>query len=274
MKNLLDMSKRVMEDAISAFNPTHIVAMVSGGKDSTCSYQVLKELGYKADLIIHGNTRTGLQGTTQFVIDNYSDDGPDFAIADAGTTYEDKVLDKGFFGTGPSSHVWAYRFLKKDHFNRVMSREIRKRRPGYRVMLVTGARRSESAERAKHLQPFTLEPQNKNNAWVPIIIDWTQEDRDQYLHSRKCEINPVAKALCRSGECMCGTMQSKAERIEAAMYDPQWGEWLDKLEAEVIEKHGYGWGVKPTKPIKQVSVPVSNFFQPMCTDCTTKIEQT
>ena len=50
-------------------------------------------------------------------------------------------------------------------------------------------------------------------------------------------INPVAIELCRSGECMCGTMQTQAERREASAIYPEWGSWLSELEREVIARH-------------------------------------
>ena len=76
-----------MESAIANYQPTHIVAMVSGGRDSAAAYGIADEMGLPIDLILHGNTRTGIQETTEFVIDHYGKKRPDFAVADAGDAY-------------------------------------------------------------------------------------------------------------------------------------------------------------------------------------------
>ena len=63
---------------------------------------------------------------------------------------------------------------------------------------------------------------------------------------------------------MCGTMQSQADRTEASVIYPEWGEWLNELEARVNKKFPWKWGQSPT---------ISHFngqqdlFQPMCADC-------
>lgn len=250
--------------AIAAeFDPTHIVSMVSGGRDSAASHAVAMELGLKIDLVIHGNTRCGIPQTTEWVRGQHGHAAYGYAEADAGTAYEDYVIRKGFFGKGRPAHGFAYRILKATPFRKVISKEIRQGRRDHRVMLINGARKDESENRKKNLQPVRKDPAAPNNLWTNIIHDWTAEDRDDYLQSRNIEINPVAKALCRSGECMCGTMQSKAERVEAAAIYPKWGNWLEDLEAEARRLHGFGWGEVAPKSSSQMRFD----FQPMCTDC-------
>ncbi len=259
----LESSQQIFRDAVEMFNPTHIVSMVSGGKDSAASDEVARELGVKIDLVIHGNTRCGIPETTEFVRAKY---GPksDYAEADAGTAYESYVMRKGFFGVGIAAHGFSYRILKADPFRATISRLLRKRQRGVRVMLLNGARKDESENRKKHLQKWRLDPARKNNLWVNLIHDWSQTERDAYLVSRKVPINPVAVQLCRSGECMCGTMQSKAERAEASALYPCWGKRLNELEAEAIKQHGFGWGDQFPRTRKACQ---QTEFQPMCKDC-------
>lgn len=261
-------SSEIIKKAIAEFNPTHIVSMVSGGKDSAASDQVARELGLKIDFVIHGNTRAGIRETSDFVRNTYGKLG-DFVEADAGTAYEDYVLRKGFFGKGIGAHAFAYRVLKATPFRKAISHNIRQGKKGVRVLLLNGARKDESENRQKHLQEFRQDPAMPGNIWVNIIHDWTQEDRDQYLDSRGTPINPVAVQLCRSGECMCGTMQSKQERAEAAALYPSWGNWLTCLEREAMELHGYGWGDPFPKPRGTAQ---GDLFQPMCKDCVARGE--
>jgi len=79
----IDSSVQILRDAIDQFNPTHIVSMVSGGKDSAASDQVARELGAKIDFVIHGNTRCGIPETSEFVREVYGSKG-EYVEADAG----------------------------------------------------------------------------------------------------------------------------------------------------------------------------------------------
>lgn len=262
----LTSSDDILRQALDGFQPTHIVSMVSGGKDSACSDAVARELGAKIDLVMHGNTRCGIPQTSEFVRETYGKLG-EYVEADAGTAYEDYVLRKGFFGRGIGAHGFSYRVLKATPFRKAVSKHIRQGRRNIRVLLLNGARKDESENRRKNLELFRQDPANPGNIWVNLIHHWSQEDRDDYLASRNVPINPVAKALCRSGECMCGTMQSRAERAEAAVLYPEWGRWLDGLEAEAIKRHGFGWG--DSFPKKRDTKQVET-FQPMCKDCGVK----
>lgn len=263
MARAISSSIRLMESAIANYQPTHIVAMVSGGRDSAAAYAIAEEMGLPVDLILHGNTRTGIPDTTQFVTDYYGNRRQDFALADAGNAYERYVMRKGFFGKGRSAHNYSYRILKADPFRAAISRLIRHGKRGIRVMLLNGARASESENRRINLPRTRMD---KGNMWVNICHDWTNGARDAYLASRDVPINPVANVLCRSGECMCGTMQTNGDRIEAAAFYPSWGNWLNDLEATVKAKHGFGWG--DTGP-EYKDPRQDDLFQPMCAGCAT-----
>lgn len=248
-----------------AMQPDYVVSMVSGGKDSAASHAAALEIGIKIDLVIHGNTRCGIPQTSEFVEATYGRGPWGFAVADAGTAYEDYAQRKGFFGQGIAAHGFAYRVLKATPFRKVISKELRQRRRGVKVMLLNGARKDESENRRANLQRTRSDPAAPGNTWVNVIHNWTQDERDMYLAERKIAINPVAKALCRSGECMCGTMQTKQERAEASVLYPEWGRWLDALEADVRAKHGFGWGDK--FPRARRDPFQTDMFQPMCSDC-------
>jgi len=262
----LELSAQRLKTAMEEFQPTHIVSMVSGGYDSAAADAVARELGLNIDLVMHGNTRCGIPQTTDFVRERYGALG-EYVEADAGNAYEEYVLRKGFFGKGIAAHGYAYRILKATPFRKSVSKHIRQGKRNVRVMLLNGARKDESENRQKHLQPFRRDPASPNNMWVNVIHDWDKETRDAYLRMRHTPCNPVARELCRSGECMCRTMQTVQERMEAAAIYPEWGNWLNDLEAEARKLHGFGWGEPFPKPIdtRQAALPLD--FQPMCKDC-------
>src|SRR3569832_2185002 len=100
MNNLLDTSKEIIDRAIVEYNPYAIVLMLSGGDDSMTALHVAKQLGVKVDFIIHGVTGTGIQQTNDFVKSVAATEKATYIEADAGNSYIDFVLRKGFFGVG------------------------------------------------------------------------------------------------------------------------------------------------------------------------------
>jgi len=264
LASVMRLSCERYEQTVKEYRPTHRVAMVSGGRDSAAELELALDMGIKIDLILHVRTGTGIQETTDFVTDYYGNLGPDFAIADAGTAYEEYVMRKGFFGIGRTAHNYAYRILKATPMRKAISREIRQGKRDVRVFLLNGARKLESDNRQKNLQDTRRDPACPGNIWVNLIHDWSTDDRDRYLRLRETPINPVAIQLCRSGECMCGTMQSQQSRWEAAAVYPEWGAWLNDLEQRAKRKHGWGWGETMPKPADPRQM---DMFSPMCIGC-------
>ena len=250
-----------IERVQAEIQPTHTVLTVSGGRDSAAEVEFAMEMGLKVDLILHCRTGTGIRQTTDFVVDHYGNVGPDFVVADAGDAYERYVMRKGFFGVGKQAHNFSYHVLKADPMRKAISQHIRKGKRGVRVMLLNGARALESDNRRINLKEVRLD---KGNHWVNLIHDWSDGDRDRYLRLRQTPINPVAVALCRSGECMCGTQQTLQARAEAAALYPEWRDWINDLERRVMAKHGWGWGVPMPKPADPNQVEM---FTPLCMGC-------
>lgn len=255
------LSSERIDRVLAEVKPTHIIATVSGGRDSAAEVEVALEMGIKIDLILHCRTGTGIPETTKHVVDHYGNLGPDFVMADAGDAYEAYVMRKGFFGVGKQAHNFSYHLLKADPMRKAISRNIRKGRRGIRTIILNGARALESENRRLNLPETRLD---KGNLWVNIIHDWSSGDRDSYLDLKGTPINPVAIQLCRSGECMCGTQQSKQARGEAAAIYPEWGAWLNDLEKRAKAKHGWGWGEPMPKPVDPRQI---DMFQPLCIGC-------
>jgi 3'-phosphoadenosine 5'-phosphosulfate sulfotransferase (PAPS reductase)/FAD synthetase len=261
--DLIRSSKEIFTEAVRFYKPRAIVGMFSGGDDSLTMLHVAQELGIKFTAIIHGDTKTGIPQTTDFAKAEVSRLGHRLIIADAGTSYVDYVMRKGFFGKGNGAHAFSYNVLKANHFKSAVSNELRKGRSGYRVLFINGARRLESERRKKTMvSPYRVE-NNKLNIWVNLINEWDKHDTVDYLEGNNIQRNPVSIKLCRSGECMCGTMQTEGDRTEASYFFPEWGKWLDELEKAVKEKHGFGWNDTFPKKMKEAK----ETFQPMCTGC-------
>jgi len=268
---LLLKSKQIIDFAISEYKPKAIVMMVSGGDDSITAYNVAKQLGIKIDFVIHGNTRTGIEQTTDFTIKAVEQMNDRLLIADAGNAYEKYVLRKGFFGLGETAHTFSYHVLKSEHFSKTVSKNLRKRKRNFPILFLNGARKSESKRRERIMQkPIRFGESTPNDIWVNIINDWHKEDCLNYLEGNSINRNPVSKLLCRSGECMCGTMQNYEARAEASHCFPEWGKWIDNLEKEVLKKFPWRWGENISKKHLMEKAGQQNMFpdfQPMCTGC-------
>ena len=270
MSNLLEQSAEIVNQAIADIQPYATIAMISGGNDSMAAYQVAKRLGVQIDFIMHGRTGTGIPATTEFVRAFAASEGVAYIEADAGPAYEQYVLRKGFFGRGVQAHTFAYHELKHKPFRKAISANIRQGKKGRPVVLLNGARVAESANRAKNLNEPVRVDDTKTNYWVNVIHHWDKQQRDEFLADCGAPCNPVTREMCRSGECLCGTMQDKGVRAEAIALYPDWGRWLTNLENEVYARgFTWGWGddVPKSFTAEKAGQMVFSDFAPMCHSC-------
>lgn len=276
MNNLIESSKEIFQYASEAYKPKAIIMMLSGGDDSMCAYHVAKSIGIKFDCVVHGNTRTGIKDTTDFVRKEVERMGDIYLEADAGTSYEDYVMRKGFFGIGEMAHSYSYHILKWTFFRKAISENIRHRRRDFPIMFINGARRQESERRKKTMiSPYKVDPKMKNNIWVNIINEWpSRHDCVDFLEGNGIKRNPVSINLCRSGECMCGTMQSIGDYNEAKFHYPEWGRRMDELRQRVRTKFPWDWGENINKyHLAEMNGQLRMDFQPMCIGCKMNYEQ-
>jgi len=265
-------SKKIWRNAIADVNPTYTVVAFSGGNDSLATYYTAKQLGIAIDAILHVNTQTGIQEVSQYVREFAHREKCTYIEADAGAAYENYVLRKGYFGRGNTAHTYAYHVLKAGPLRKALSQHFRKGKQGVRIALLNGARTEESKRRAKGKPDSINKDPSGENYWVSLIHTWTKAERDDYLGGiPNLFSNPVTKNLCRSGECFCGTMQTKAEIAEAEFYYPEWSKKMRTLEARVLAKgFTWGWGddVNDIKAqIDDGAQVLFNDFAPMCVDC-------
>ena len=273
----IESSKDIIDRAIMDYQPYAVCLLFSGGSDSLTALHVCQELGVKIDFIIHGVTGTGIQQTTDFVRKVAHQSGIKYLEANAGDAYTDYVLRKGFFGVGKNAHEFTYHLLKAGPFRRVVSRNIRHGKRHRTVLMINGARRLESENRKKTMiYPIRRDPSKsaRENVWVNIINEWHNHSTTDFLEAKNIEQNPVSKMLCRSGECMCGSMQSMGDGVEAAACFPEWGTWWKGIRKAVKEK-GFTWDWSEDMPrgLKLEKKGQLNMFQPMCTDCKIQYSQ-
>ena len=270
LQTKIEMGREIINQAIAQYNPYAIVMMFSGGDDSLTAYYLSRYLNIPATHFLHGVTNTGIAETTDFARMTGGQSGLKYIEANARNAFDDYVLRKGFFGIGHMAHESAYHVLKSEHFKKTLSKHIRQGVEGRKIILLTGARKEESQNRKMMLaQP--IRPDGPN-IWVSFIQDWTKLDCLEFLDGRKR--NPVTEILHRSGECLCGTMQSLETRKEVSFWFPYWGKRIDDLEKETC-KRGFCWGwgqdLPPTvKAQKAREKAIKNGqleWLPMCQNC-------
>lgn len=268
----LNDSKKIWHDAVEQIKPTYTVMAFSGGNDSLATYYAAKNLQISIDALLHVNTQTGIQEVSEYVRDFAEREGCTYIEADAGTAYEDYVLRKGFFGRGNTAHTYAYHVLKAGPLRKALSQHFRHGKQGVRIALLNGARTEESKRRAKGKPDAINKDPSGENYWVSLIHTWTKAERDDFLDAiPDLYRNPVTKNLCRSGECFCGTMQTKAEIAEAEFYYPEWSKKMRNLESRVLEQgFTWGWGDDVNDIKAQLDDGAQMLFEdfaPMCVDC-------
>ena len=271
----LDSSRAVWNEAVSRYQPYAIVLALSGGNDSRATYYAAKALNIPITHILHIDTGTGIPQTTEWVrwfATEYAD--LPYLEGSAGDTFRKRVLNHGFIGKGRQAHAIAFHLLKRDVLTSELSRGIRQGKRNRSIFLLNGARLAESDNRAKNFADTPIRPDKKgsSNIWVNLLQYWSKQHCQDICADNKAPQNPVSKELCRSGECMCGTMQSQQERAEAAAIFPEWGRKLDALEAEVKEA-GFPWGWGDPVPKGWAAEKAGQLrlfdqdFQPMCSSC-------
>jgi 3'-phosphoadenosine 5'-phosphosulfate sulfotransferase (PAPS reductase)/FAD synthetase len=285
MTDRLRESFDIYDEAMHTFKPYAVVLMLSGGDDSLLCERVCNELGIKLDYIIHGVTGTGIAEARKFVHEVVANSGVRFAEADAGDAYYNYVMRKGFFGSGDDAHTKSYHVLKAQPFRTAISRNLRHGKRNRNILLLNGVRVDESENRADKLGDnyFNFDPAAMTNVWTNIVHWWTTKERDEYLAGNSIKRNPVSIALGRSGECMCGTMQTMAIGLQAAEAFPEWGEWWRMVRKEVVQRFPWDWSKNITKYEKQERKGQKNIgfnentlvfkehpFMPMCVGCKAK----
>lgn len=261
-------SKEIYARAVLDYKPYATVLMLSGGRDSVSALVMCQILGIKPDYVIHGITGTGLKEVLDYVkyLDNCT--GFKFHYANAGNSYQEYVLRNGFMGLGLKSHAVSYHLLKNQPFSKAISILIRQKKHNRKVLLLNGARRNESIRRKKTmLSPFRVQ---RSNVWVNIINDLLNEQTTELIEGSGKKVNPVYKVLCKSGECLCGTLCKREEELSALKHAYRYKyDEIISLENAVLKK-GLPWGWGQKKPAEHNSYNRGSLelFPPACASCT------
>lgn len=257
----LNDKKRIALDVISEACETYacksVFALFSGGDDSTASLRVAVEHpNFKAAILLV--TGVGVETSLHYAretcqklrcplieyhaLENIQADG-----SSDPQIYEQMVLEYGFPGPTKFGHGKMYVRLKDRGLQR-FEREVCPP-PSGNFVLASGCRSEESVRRmgtTKRIQQGSVgkngRVSQKRRIWVNHIHDWTKTDTFHFRQANGIERNPVAKLICKSGECLCGGFGNEGELEELCMHDltRPLGHRLLDLERRVLAA-GFPW---------------------------------
>lgn len=233
-----------------------VFALFSGGDDSLAALRVAVEHP-KFTAAVHLNTGIGVDASREFArricrelrcplieyaaVENVNANGePDPQI------YEQIVLEYGFPGPTKSGHGRMYVRLKERGVRRLFREHVGKEES---AVLASGCRQSESVRRMGTTKRIAIgitdkhgKTHSRRQVWVNHIHDWTKTDTLKFREQCGLERNPVAKLICKSGECLCGGFGNEGEIEELLMHDITHpvGRYLADLERRVIAA-GFPW---------------------------------
>lgn len=250
-----------IQEAIGHENPSKLFALFSGGHDSLCSTHIASSHPLFSG-VIHCNTGIGIEQTRDYVRQTCEDRHWPLYELHAQVSYEDLVLKRGGFPSGPQSHASFYWFLKQKQLRAFV--QSRKRRSGDRIALVTGIRKGESVRRMAAAMAVSAK-RDGAYLWLNPILEWTQRDKSAYMEKWELPRNLVVDLLHRSGECLCGALARREELVEIAEWFDQEAQRIYALEERVkaagLDDHF--WAMRSPVSADQMELSVG----PMCVGC-------
>lgn len=244
-------AEQIVRMAINDHDPEAVVALFSGGNDSTTVLYACRDyLTYAAFI----DTGTGIPQTRQHVEEVCALNGIDLIIeTPPAKSYEEIVLEHGF--PGPQAHRFMYSWLKERALRNVRRRFVKER--GQRVMFLTGVRVHESRRRMGTAKEVDRQG---SVVWVAPIIHFTNDEMIAYRKQYHVPVSPVSARLGMSGECLCGAYAKPLELLDIEAAYPEVAERIRDLERRVAAKGiaACKWGAGGAAP---------QYAGPLCSSC-------
>lgn len=250
----------VIDQAVADWDPVALYGLFSGGHDSLTSTAIAAQHpAFTA--AVHINTGIGIEETREFVRETCRKQGWPLIELHSEHRYEDLVLGRGGFPSGPKSHSSMYWYLKQRPLDGLLRQT--KRRRGDNVALVTGIRVQESVRRMGSGISVPIRRDDHCRVWVNPILQWSALDCGRYMEDHGLRRNPVVDLLHRSGECLCGALAREDEIHEIDAWFPAAGKRIHDLEEQARAcglKHTRWASRKAWGDAEQISLP-------MCASC-------
>lgn len=221
------------------------IALCSGGKDSVAATHKTMTSG-AADEVVFLHTRTdpeqyhsAIDATIDWIREWCRENDWPFRVVKAPQRFEEITAEEGT--PSPRTHFVIWRRLKDRPID-----DVRKETQG-ELHCWTGIRRWESDRR---MEVADAEGKRGDGRWYwhAPLVDWTDDDRDQYLAQHDIQPADVVQEIGRSCDCWCGCFGDRAELLdlEAAGF-AEHAEYLRNLPTpndcpkEQQKWAGYNW---------------------------------
>jgi 3'-phosphoadenosine 5'-phosphosulfate sulfotransferase (PAPS reductase)/FAD synthetase len=259
----IDETRAIVERAKAQYQPAHTLALFSGGNDSATMLDIVRD---QVDAAVHIVTGIGIPETSVFVRETCERWAvPLIELRTDPGVYRDIVLGptrQGF--PGPGFHYITYHRLKSQRLQE-LQRDYAKGR-GTRILLVSGVRSSESARRMRQIGGTEIDgPRGRLGkvAWANPIVHFDALAMNAARDLLGTPRSPVADALHKSGECLCGCFACPGELDELAFWYPDTAAYIRELESEAerLGKRYSKWG-GPKESRMNRRIP-----GPLCSGC-------
>ncbi|MFD3714299.1 phosphoadenosine phosphosulfate reductase family protein [Streptomyces sp. NPDC058677] len=267
-----------------------LFVLYSGGNDSVVLQHLVRK--YMRDRgifrrhfggIIHVNTGTAIEQTTQHVRESAAAWGWKLHELQPRVTYLDLVLGNvlstrgpnkgrpvwlGFPGPGGDSHNVMYMRLKDEPLQ-TFRRRLVGPTGGIRrkVIYVGGMRWAESQKRFRTAAEVDVDGAI---VWLSALVHWTNEHMREYRARYRCQqqhkhsphrlcgpealpLNEVTEHLHMSGDCACGAYAKPGELEERRFFYPKNAARIDEWQ-RAVEAAGIAackWGERPPSSMRQ-----------------------
>jgi len=209
---------------VERFSIRSAICCFSGGKDSLAAthyfLEAVKDMPDLEMYVLHVDTTISLPGVQEYVKQ----------VADQLSWPLHVIRPKRDFFTLASKWGMPTLFTRWCCFQLKLRPmfEFAKRLRSHRVM-VTGIRRAESTRRRDFEQWILLTRPFVRYNYHPII-EWSDEQVDEYIRKYNLPINPVSREMGFSGECICGVFCSYRELMRIRAKYPEFMRQFEKLE--------------------------------------------
>jgi 3'-phosphoadenosine 5'-phosphosulfate sulfotransferase (PAPS reductase)/FAD synthetase len=262
----------LLDEACGRWPAEHIVALFSGGNDSTLLFHLLRERVTMAALV---NTSIRVPDTARYVRDVTAAWGVELAEPSPPDSYRDLVCGRvrnktgpnagevtwrGF--PGPAGHYLMYQRLKERALASLRRSLVGPRGTSGQVIYLAGMRWSESQRRFRNAEE--IDPDGAV-VWVSPIVHWTDGHIAEYKERHRCQVahnhadhmlctpgslplNEVTAHLHMSGDCICGAFAQEGEIYGLELFYPEVAAEIHDIEAEARScgvpepRCTWGWG--------------------------------
>lgn len=258
----------ILEKYVSQYKPTTIICLSSWGHDSQVSTRLVvdwsKKYGHSLNVkVVTLDTGVAADGYTKWVKDQSKASRYNFEIWDNPDVgfgwYQENALEHGFGHTRKHHTEFYYRMLKERTIRKVL--QANKKHRHENVVFISGVYRAESSERSNTPEMTKI----GSGVYINPLLYWSKEQILQYRIDHKLPTNPFYETVGGSGDCQCN-WGPFIDLSTLEKHSPKLAKKISSINDEIVKKHGWGWGEKPSEGLKaeragQMTLPM---IEPLC----------